>query len=32
MNSIEQRTVELLVHLHPASFREKFGEEMLLDY
>ncbi len=32
MSSAGQRTVELLVRLHPAPFRSRFGEEMLLDY
>lgn len=31
MSSMQQRTVELLIRLHPRSFRRRFGGEMLLD-
>lgn len=32
MKSITQRTVGLLIRLHPRSFRRRFGHEMAVDY
>jgi imidazolonepropionase-like amidohydrolase len=32
MNNMQRRSYRLLLHLHPPSFRNRFAEEMLLDY
>ncbi len=32
MNNTQRRSFLLLLHLHPPSFRQRFGEEMFLDY